>query len=381
MSPDMLKKLEANRKHNRIISKYYYINHENYIKSISHDEKEHSKQMNEALMHLKRGSKIYYCNRHWDLDWYINQNIKDYKKTYLCHDKFCMNCKKLKQAIRIAKFKPILEQHQNLYHMVLTVRNVEGEKLKDTIKTMFASFKQLIQYLNGHHEIKGLDFKSWGYEGALRSLEVTYKANEYHPHLHVIIKLNGLGDLISRKCIQNTFSFDHRTGEMKRLFSDEELMLQKVWKLLNVSERVSGQAVSELDLGYSCILDPICDEDYFEIFKYIAKGDGKEFVIDEEEDKYYMSYYNFKYLWDALFKVRQIQGYGCFYNLQIDDEEEEMLINQMDLDYDMLIEQLKQKEQPVFARQTIQELLDDKTSSVISRKRYLDYLRELYNRE
>lgn len=369
MQNAMLQKVEENRKHNEIISKYYYYNQKNALTGA------------DAKQHMKRGLKVFYCNKRWDIDWYVTQGIKDYKKTYLCHDKFCMNCKKLKQAIRIAKFVPVLEQHENLYHIVLTVPNVPGTELKFTIKNMFSSFKQLIRYLNGNDKIVGLDFGKWQYEGALRSLEVTFNPYDYHPHVHVVMKLNGITDIVDRKRIQNTYSIDYRSGQVKRLFSDEEVLLQKVWRLLIDGQRVSWEAVENLTLGYSCMIDPICNDDYYELFKYVAKGDGRAGQGDSEEDNYYMSYKNFADMWSSLHKTRQIQGYGCFYNMGIDEEEEEMLINQMDIDYDEFIESLKKNETPVFARQSIQELLDDSSNTLISRKRYLDYLKELYRRD
>lgn len=290
-----------------------------------------------------------------------------------------MNCKKLKQAVRIARFKPELEKYDNLYHMVLTVPNVSGNELSDAVKRMFKAFRQLIRYINGTDYINGLGLSEWEYQGALRSLEVTYKPwGEYHHHLHVIIKLDGFGEnYIDSMKIRNLYSI--KNGEVKKLFSPQEILLQKLWKLLYDGNRVTKDSIDKLDIGYSCIIDPICDDDYYEIFKYLTKGDGGS--GEPEAENYYMSYNNFKDLWKALYRVRQIQGYGCFYNLEIDDSEEEALIQQMDISYDEMIEELRKKETPVFARETIQTLQSDSVNKIISRKSYLSYLRELYSRD
>jgi hypothetical protein len=192
------------------------------------------------------------------------------------------------------------------------------------------------------------------------------------------VKLDGLDSMnyIDSMQIQNVYSLKH--GVVTKLFSPEEVLLQKVWKLLINGDRVTYDDIEELDLGYSCILEPVKDDDYFEIFKYMTKGDGKDPTGDAEN--YYMTYNNFVDLWKSLYRVRQIQGYGCFYNLKIDDSEEEALIQEMDIRYDELIDELQKIEKPVYSRETIQTLKDDSVNRVISRKVYLEYLRELYNR-
>ena len=140
---------------------------------------------------LSMGNKIHSieeCNQVWHLDLYELQKIKDFKKTNLCKDKFCNNCKKVKQASRMTQFIPQLqklEKEFDLFHVTLTVPNVEGHdylKLIKTIKTMFDSYRKLNHYLLGIKNIKDISFKKYLYVGSVRSLEVTYKNDSYHPH-------------------------------------------------------------------------------------------------------------------------------------------------------------------------------------------------------
>ncbi|MFP7737970.1 protein rep, partial [Priestia aryabhattai] len=140
----------------------------------------------------KRIERLDDCNKFWILDKYEKARIKDFKKTNLCKDKFCNNCKKVKQAQRMAKFIPLIKPYKkDMYQITLTVPNVKGRKLKDTIAGMFKAFGMLIRYMNGTKKIKGIDFSSWGFEGAIRSLEITFKEDEYHPHLHALFVLKG----------------------------------------------------------------------------------------------------------------------------------------------------------------------------------------------
>ena len=61
------------------------------------------------------------------------------------------------------------------------------KKLIETIKTMFKSYRKLNHYLLGIENIKDISFKKYLYVGSVRSLEVTYKNDSYHPHLQVAI--------------------------------------------------------------------------------------------------------------------------------------------------------------------------------------------------
>ena len=305
------------------------------------------------------------CNSWWLLDFYRNQGVKDFKRTNLCKDKFCNNCKKVKQASRLAKFMPMIEdlsKDKYLYHMVLTVPNCNGDDLKDVIRDkIFKSFAYLIDYLKIKKKIKGLDFEQYSYSGAIRSLEVTYRRDDYHPHLHCIIALEK--PLDDNRYIKNTYSRSRKNGYRK--FTEFEILIQKIWYLLNTGERVTKKAIDNLELGYSCTIDPIDESSVYEVFKYMTKA------TDEKNN--ILTYQNFKYLYFALYRVRQIQGYGCFYNFKDDDS----IIEEVDYFYNKYIEELQKQENPVEVCETPQDLLLDNQNLIISRKKIFNYIRNL----
>jgi plasmid rolling circle replication initiator protein Rep len=270
-------------------------------------------------------NRIADCNQVWAFDLYEQSRVQDFKRTNLCKDKFCNNCKKVKQASRMARFTPEIQKHENLYQLVLTVPNVLGEELRATIKKMFKSFAKLTEYLKGKKKIKGLDFIEWDYFGAIRSLEVTYNQNTYHPHIHAIIGFNNL-NLEGENL--NEFSYDYKNLNKIRYFSDQEILIQKIWYLLNNEIRVNKKNIDSLDLGYSCVLDSLKKEDYLEIFKYMTKTVDKEGRV--------LTYENFKVLYYALLNVRQIQGYGVFWNITDEDLSEEV-----DQAYDYIIKKME----------------------------------------
>ena len=243
----------------------------------------------------------------------------------------------------------------------VTIPNCNGEDLSNKIKSIFKNFYSLNRYLNINLKIKGLDFEQYAYQGAIRSLEVTYRVDNYHPHLHCIISLDK--PLNDNRYIVNTYSKSKKNGYRK--FTDFEILIQKIWYLLNTGERVTKKAIDNLELGYSCTVDPIDKSSVYEVFKYMTKA------TDEKGNC--ITYNNFETLYWALLGVRQIQGYGCFYNVKDDDS----IIDEANELYEVIVELLKAKENPLAVWQTVEDLLLDNDNLIISRKKIFNYLREL----
>lgn len=349
VSKDLLKDVVKNIEYNKTIIEYY-----------DRFSQQGSITFNPNV--LRRVSdRISSCNKFWQMDMYKQQKIKDFKKTNLCTDKFCSNCKKVKQAGRMAKYIPALEPYKDkLYHLTLTVPNCSGQDIQRTYKKMAKSFKMLINYLNGHNKIKGLDLSSWNYEGAIRSLECTFRIRDYHPHFHVCLAMEHTQ---SDRLHINKFSYDYRKGygELKRMFTDEEVLIQKIWYLLNNDIKVTAASIEELQEGYSCTMDKFQNNDYAELFKYMTK--------ETDEDGNVLSYDNFISLYYGFYRVKQIQGYGCFYMIN-DDVDLDSLQEQ----YDIFMEEIRAKENPELVYQTPQDLLNDNEYTLISRKNYFKYL-------
>lgn len=332
-------------------------------------------------------ARMQLCNTIWCVDRWEQQKVKQLVGTKLCKDKFCNNCKKVRQAQRMRKFMPEVEsvgKEANLSQMVLTVPNVtddgDGKRLKQTIKAMYKAFATLIEYLKGKKKIQGYDFKQLiGYQGAIRSLEVTYRGDSYHPHLHVLLahtQYLGGGKNI------NAYSHDKINGRKRREFTDIEILIQKIWKLLiddiveqdengaGKKKRLNKKRIEELEIGYSCMIDKFKKDDFLELFKYMTKGDGKR---DEDKKSSLMVYENFTTLFYGLNSVRQIQGYGCFFRIKdeedIDEEEAKSLFEQV-------IEQLNKKESPKRIEETLQDIRKS-DYTIISRKKVPAFLRQV----
>lgn len=342
-----------------------------YFAKYSSEQKELIRKGQENLFNpdtiLNNANNIELCNKYWIMDKYEKQKIKDYQKTNLCKNKFCSNCKKVKQAARMAKYIPELEKYKdNLHHLVLTAPNCLGNDLREVIKHMSKCFKTFVRYLSGNLKIKGYDFEPWGYKGAVRSLEVTYKKDSYHPHFHIGLVLEG--DPLGKKNNSNTYSFNYKKNipELVRLFSEQEILIQKIWYLLINKERVTKSNIDNLDIGYSCMMDKFQEDDFAELFKYLTKGSDEEGQI--------LEYENFKTLYYSLYRLKQIQGYGCLYQITDDGD-----LESFEEQYEELIQGLRQKENPEKVMERPQDLANDKEYLLISRKSYFKYLRDIDN--
>lgn len=309
-----------------------------------------------------RVGRLEMCNKFWTIDKYDYNQIKDFTGTVLCKDKFCNNCKKVKQAARMSKYIPYLQVYgDKLYHLTLTLPNVVGEELRYTIKDMAIAFRKLIRFLACDKKIHGIDFSQYGYLGAVRSLEITFNENDYHPHYHVAIAFSNL-DL--KKTIENKYSIDYTGRRETRLFSEFEILIQKIWYLLLNNEEVNKRNIDKLECGYSCIIDKLQPDDYAEFFKYMIK--------ETDETDNILSYENFKTLYLATEYLRQIQGYGCFYMITDKDLDEEV-----DKIYLEIKDILLNDEVPEVISQTPLELLNDINFKLISRKKIYQYIRQI----
>ena len=348
---DQLKKIQSNIEFNGRILKFY---------DLMISEKPDFIGFTDSLIFKK--ARMETCNKIWISDFYEVQKIKDFQRTSLCEDKFCNNCKKVKQARRMATFEPKIREHQgSLFLLTLTVPNVCGGDLTSTIKKMQKAFARLIMYFKGNTKARGIDFSQFKYQGALRSLEVTFHDDQYHPHYHAVMVMDPRIDLSKN---QNVFSFD-RFSENVRNFTNQEILIQKVWKMLYLGETVNFENLENNETGFSCTLDKLQKGDYLEVFKYMTKG--------TDQNGTPLTYEQFKTLYKALDAVRQIQGYGCLFRLSDDDLIEADKVDEI---YNGIITAMQESEMPLRSYDTPKALASE-TVTVISRKKIAKFLREI----
>jgi len=292
-----------------------------------------------------RRKRLINCNRYWRMEVYEISKVKRLLQTYLCRDKFCYNCSRLKQHVLKTRYLPLMEPYKDqLYHMTFTVPSCTGEKLRDTIYHMGRCFKTLIDYLNGNRTIKGLDLSQCGYSGCIRTLEIT---GDYHPHFHAAMVFDN-PIVAEDKYINNRFS---QSGNY--LFTDFEAMIQRIWYMLLNGQRLTYEAIysdSTDNDRYGCQIDKFNPDDYKKLFGYISKT---------RPDNMTMSFKDFRTIYHALDGTRQIQGYGIFYRKPIDD------LNFTDDDCALLADLILPDEEPIMAHEFLDRLVKDKSYTFV----------------
>ena len=139
-----------------------------------------------------------------------------------CRQRLCIVCASRRQAKFVAQMIPTLEYlaahgytEARYAHVVLTVKNVEGDKLKEAIKEMLKAYEKLRKAREWERSVLG----------AVRSLEVSYNSESgtYHPHLHVIIlKQKYLPQKTLQSMWQKAASTEYKPGVYIRDIPAEE---------------------------------------------------------------------------------------------------------------------------------------------------------------
>ncbi|MEK4848250.1 protein rep [Bacillus sp. FSL W8-0183] len=105
-------------------------------------------------------------------------------QAYFCKVRLCPMCA-WRRSLKIAYHNKLIVEEANRKYkpawifLTLTVKNVEGDQLRQTITDMMQGYRKLFQY----KKVKT------GTLGFFRALEITknHKENTYHPHFHVLI--------------------------------------------------------------------------------------------------------------------------------------------------------------------------------------------------
>ena len=335
----------------------------------------------ETARRLKnKAANLRSCHRIMSFHHYRQAGVKDFQKTIYCHDRFCPICQKLKANTREKKFYAILSEldpKYDFYHMILTRTNVPGfiqpwvraDKnvltLEPALRQMSKGYKKLMRYFSGNAMITGLDLPSFGYAGAVRTLEITFSDNQmYHPHFHSIVALKK--GLSFPGATINQFSYDKFTGRVTP-FSDFEILLQKIWYLILNGRKVTKKAIDGLRLGYSCMFKHILPSEIHEIFKYIVKPDKDTTMTPAI----------FQDLAMALKHFPSPLPYGCFRGYKLESEE---IDDSNDPLYDKIVQALNRLESPIECSESPTAVRDNivaKKCMYISRRSIRSFIRKM----
>ena len=117
----------------------------------------------------------------------IEKQIHSVTSKY-CKNRVCPLCNRIRTAQLISAYVPEFQSWEDLSFVTLTIPNIPGKDLRDSILEMERAFKKLVDVFRKREQpLK-----------CVRKLEVTWnpKTDEFHPHFHIISE--GLrGDIIA----------------------------------------------------------------------------------------------------------------------------------------------------------------------------------------
>ncbi len=308
------------------------------------------------------------CCQFWDIDYYRFQGVKDTLRTNACHNRFCDHCQNVLSTQRERKFAPLLDElarTYDVYHIVFTVPNVYREELRPCLDRMYKEFAYIVRLFTGNAKIKGRDFEGYGFIGAVRAVEITKNRaeNTFHPHFHTLFILRKGQKLDQNRRNINSYSFNnpdakksHKkqeggAGVPQRLFSDFEVLLQKVWRLRYDGVKLTQANIKALKEGYSVICDNARGH-YKEVFKYATKG-----VFKEGEESAVNGYHDFEALQNALYRRKLIQGYKALNGFNFETTIAQDI--QADELYSRVIADLRKLEEPMRVYEYLNEIQEE----------------------
>lgn len=331
---------------------------------------------------VRRAKRVRECCSSWTFDFYRRVKFKNLIRVDRCDDRFCLNCQALAADRRYAQYGPILDSYSStndIYHVVFTVPNVDADRLADTVTLMLDRFAYLIRFFQGSKKIRGVNFEKYGFIGAVRALEITVskRNGSYHPHLHCMFILKK--DLDMSKIFWTRFSEDRTGRTSTRLFSEFEILLQRIWCLLILKEKVTKETIENINDvcgypdGFSVVAD-LSNGDYHEVFKYAIKGTFKNETL--------FHYKAFLTLYIALFDRRCYQTYGCLSKYDFNSYDDSIGLLSADQALDAFLASFN--ELPVRIQELLSEILSDSKSGkyrYISKTTFTRHLRKLTEEE
>ena len=212
------------------------------------------------------------------------QYVQDGKiYTEYCKCRWCLVCNRNRTAELIQDYIPIINSWDDKYLVTLTVPNVDGFHLADTIETMhdfFDSIKRKIwngrkrttyekdsqgNYItnaDGERVIKEAPFNGFKFQ-ALRKIECTYnlERSDYHPHYHILVDSKKAAYKLVELWVQD-YPGAERVAQDVRPCSDDLGDLKELFKYFTkifssvkdaTGEKIYSAHVDKLDVIFQAI--------------------------------------------------------------------------------------------------------------------------------
>jgi len=162
-----------------------------------------------------------------------------------CKNRWCLTCNRIRTAKLILGYMPQIRKFKDLHFVTLTIPNVKGEVLKDTIELMNKKFNLVRQ------GVKRTDLHTPSAFKALRKLECTYnlQRGDYHPHYHLLVEGKHLAECILSRWLDQFPSANNLAQDIRS--ADEKSALELFKYFTKVF--VKNKSTNEMEANSYCL--------------------------------------------------------------------------------------------------------------------------------
>lgn len=123
-----------------------------------------------------------------------------------CNRKWCLVCNSIRTAKLIDQYAPVIGSWEDPHFVTLTVRNVQGGRLPDTLAAMQSEYTKVRRYLKRQY---GMTVTG------VRKTECTFSTTrgDFHPHYHVIVDGADTGHAIKDRWLDRHRSSANEAGQ------------------------------------------------------------------------------------------------------------------------------------------------------------------------
>lgn len=144
-------------------------------------KKARSKYVTTAIIHPLLSLKSELHNSYQNSLFCANVIVQEGQRltSHYCNNRWCLVCNRIRTAKLINGYVPALSELPYPYLVTLTIPNVSGDELQDTIRRMGSTIRRIQgRFRKAGHPIVGI-----------RKIECTYNSQlrNYHPHYHLIV--------------------------------------------------------------------------------------------------------------------------------------------------------------------------------------------------
>lgn len=196
-----------------------------------------------------------------------------------CKNRWCTVCNRIRTAILINAYKPVLDLWDDKYFVTLTIPNVPADRLSSAIDGMGAGFRKIKEVFYRQHRRKKRDTPLIGF----RKLECTYnpERNDYHPHYHIIVRGEGTAKELLAEWLRRYPEAVEQAQDVQKADDDSVMELFKYFtKLITKTKKGSAVFIRPLDVIFQAMRGCRTFQNFG--FKHEVIEDGP---ISEEAEK------------------------------------------------------------------------------------------------